>query len=61
MARILNFVTWCVGGLFWATLVTINSLSWTPFIIIMTCWLYLVVIAYKRGWLGEPLEDDDDV
>lgn len=61
MKRTLRFVSWSVAGLYWSTLVTLNSLSWTPFIIIMTCWLYLVVIAYNQGWFGEPMEDEDDV
>lgn len=59
MARILNFMTWCISGLFWISLVTINCLSWTPFIICMACWLWLAVAAYKKGWYFDFDEEDD--
>ena len=60
MVKILNFLTWIVFGLFWASLVTIDSVSWTPFIVFICCWIWLAIAAYKKGWYYDPERDEAD-
>ena len=61
MKKILNIVTWIVFGLFIASLVTINSVSWTPFLVCIGCWIWMAVAAWRKGWYYDPEEDDADV
>lgn len=59
LKMILNFLTWIVFGLFWVSLVTIDCVSWTPFIVCMVCWIWLAVAAWRKGWYYK--EDEDNV
>lgn len=62
MRKILNFATWLVFGLFWISLASIDSESWTPFLVLIGCWIWLAIAAWKKGWFyGQSREDEADV
>lgn len=62
MKKILNFLTWLVFGLFWISLASIDSESWMPFLVLVGCWIWLIIAAWKKGWFyGQPEDGDADV
>ena len=59
MKKILNFMTGIAFVLFWLSLMSIDSPSWTPFMVCIGSWGWLMVAAWRNGWLYK--EDDSDV
>ena len=61
MKKMLKFSTWLVFGLFWVSLASIDSETWTPFLVFVGCWIWMIIAAVKNGWFYEPEEDETDV
>lgn len=61
MKKILNFATKIVFVLFWMALLSVDSETWTPLLIVVGCWIWLVIAAWKKGWFYNVKEDGRDV
>lgn len=61
MKKIKNWMTWAAAVMFWLSLISIDSDSWTPLILCMVSWMYLIYAAWRKGWMYDPERDETDV
>lgn len=54
-----GFFTAAVALLFFLSLISIDSDSWTPLILCVASWIYLAVVAYRNGLIYDPETDEE--
>ena len=61
MKKIESWISGIVFISFWLSLMSIDSESPAPFIVLVASWLYLAVLAWRKGWIYKPERDEADV
>lgn len=58
MKKLKNLAIAAVFILFWLSLISIDSETLLPAALCVVSWLFLAVVAWRRGWLYDPEKDE---